>query len=131
MVDVVDAVVVCLQPGKSWVSNCMNFDCSDTLAGPTLISYSFSCPPFNETECMKVSTHMHALQTHTYGDISCAMRGTLRDTATGPVERSGNLHVSQKRPSCHHAEHHQRFSQKCFPVLTSCLSSALRSVEQS
>ncbi|KAI3377328.1 hypothetical protein L3Q82_008531, partial [Scortum barcoo] len=42
------------KPGKSWVSNCMKFDCTDTLSGPTLISYSFSCPPFNETECMKV-----------------------------------------------------------------------------
>uniref|UniRef100_A0AAQ6IID4 Otogelin n=1 Tax=Anabas testudineus TaxID=64144 RepID=A0AAQ6IID4_ANATE len=42
------------KPGKSWVSNCMKFDCADTLSGPTLISYSFSCPPFNETECMKV-----------------------------------------------------------------------------
>ncbi|XP_008304680.1 otogelin, partial [Stegastes partitus] len=42
------------KPGKSWVSNCMKFDCTDTLSGPTLISYSFSCPPFNETECMKI-----------------------------------------------------------------------------
>ncbi|XP_061590678.1 otogelin [Cololabis saira] len=42
------------KPGKSWVSNCMNFNCTDTLSGPTLISYSFSCPPFNETECVKI-----------------------------------------------------------------------------
>ncbi|XP_030582086.1 otogelin [Archocentrus centrarchus] len=42
------------KPGKSWVSSCMKFDCTDTLSGPTLISYSFSCPPFNETECMKI-----------------------------------------------------------------------------
>ncbi|XP_076003159.1 otogelin [Genypterus blacodes] len=42
------------KPGKSWVSNCMKFDCTDTLSGPTLISYNFSCPPFNESECMKV-----------------------------------------------------------------------------
>ncbi|XP_019211160.1 otogelin isoform X2 [Oreochromis niloticus] len=42
------------KPGRSWVSNCMKFDCTDTVAGPTLISYSFSCPPFNETECMKI-----------------------------------------------------------------------------
>ncbi|KAM3625541.1 uncharacterized protein V6R79_013741 [Siganus canaliculatus] len=42
------------KPGKSWVSNCLKFDCTDTLSGPTLISYSFSCPPFNETECMKI-----------------------------------------------------------------------------
>ncbi|KAM8894367.1 otogelin isoform 2-T2 [Spinachia spinachia] len=42
------------KPGKSWVSNCVKFDCVDTLSGPTLISSSYSCPPFNETECMKV-----------------------------------------------------------------------------
>ncbi|XP_070687646.1 otogelin [Pempheris klunzingeri] len=45
---------VLYKPGKSWVSNCMKFDCADTLSGPTLISYSFSCPPFNETECTKI-----------------------------------------------------------------------------
>uniref|UniRef100_A0A3Q2WWE7 Otogelin n=1 Tax=Haplochromis burtoni TaxID=8153 RepID=A0A3Q2WWE7_HAPBU len=42
------------KPGRSWVSNCMKFDCTDTVAGPTLVSYSFSCPPFNETECVKI-----------------------------------------------------------------------------
>ncbi|XP_024118852.1 otogelin isoform X2 [Oryzias melastigma] len=42
------------KPGRSWASNCMKFDCSDTLFGPTLITYAFSCPPFNETECMKI-----------------------------------------------------------------------------
>ncbi|XP_054587778.2 otogelin [Nothobranchius furzeri] len=42
------------KPGKSWVSNCMRFDCSDTQFGPTLITYSYICPLFNETECMKI-----------------------------------------------------------------------------
>ncbi|XP_034019438.1 otogelin [Thalassophryne amazonica] len=45
---------VLYKPGRSWVSNCMKFDCADTMSGPTLISYSFSCPPFNETDCMKI-----------------------------------------------------------------------------
>ncbi|XP_035855791.1 otogelin [Sander lucioperca] len=49
-----NGTTVLYKPGKSWVSNCMKFDCADTLSGPTLISYSYSCPPFNETECMKV-----------------------------------------------------------------------------
>ncbi|KAK5915846.1 hypothetical protein CesoFtcFv8_001402 [Champsocephalus esox] len=49
-----NGTTVLYKPGKSWVSNCMKFDCTDTLSGPTLISYSFSCPPFNETECMKI-----------------------------------------------------------------------------
>ncbi|XP_061606093.1 otogelin isoform X2 [Phyllopteryx taeniolatus] len=42
------------KPGKSWVSNCLKFECTDTLFGPTMISYPFSCPPFNETECTKI-----------------------------------------------------------------------------
>ncbi|MBN3324021.1 OTOG protein, partial [Atractosteus spatula] len=46
--------VALFKPGKTWVSNCMKYDCSDTLSGPTLITYSISCPPFNETECMKI-----------------------------------------------------------------------------
>ncbi|XP_069382390.1 otogelin isoform X2 [Paralichthys olivaceus] len=49
-----NGTVALYKPGKSWVSNCVKFDCTDTLSGPTLISYSFSCPPFNETECMKI-----------------------------------------------------------------------------
>ncbi|XP_060900124.1 otogelin [Labrus mixtus] len=49
-----NGTAVLYKPGRSWVSNCMKFDCTDTLSGPTLISYSFSCPPFNETECMKI-----------------------------------------------------------------------------
>ncbi|KAK2854260.1 hypothetical protein Q5P01_006921 [Channa striata] len=49
-----NGTAVLYKPGKSWVSNCTRFDCADTLSGPTLISYSFSCPPFNETECVKV-----------------------------------------------------------------------------
>ncbi|CAB1460221.1 unnamed protein product [Pleuronectes platessa] len=48
-----NGTVALYKPGKSWVWNCVKFDCRDTLSGPTLISYSFSCPPFNETECMK------------------------------------------------------------------------------
>ncbi|XP_054627590.1 otogelin isoform X1 [Dunckerocampus dactyliophorus] len=42
------------KPGKFWMYNCMKFECIDTLSGPTLISYPFSCPPVNETECMKI-----------------------------------------------------------------------------
>nr|XP_057933601.1 otogelin-like protein [Doryrhamphus excisus] len=40
--------------GKSWMYNCMKFECIDTFSGPTLVSYPFSCPPINETECMKM-----------------------------------------------------------------------------
>ncbi|CAM4525951.1 unnamed protein product [Leuciscus chuanchicus] len=46
--------VTMYKPGRSWVSDCMRYDCSDTLSGPVLISHPYSCPPFNETECMKI-----------------------------------------------------------------------------
>ncbi|XP_030649228.1 otogelin [Chanos chanos] len=42
------------KPGKSWVLDCMRFDCTEMLSGPTLVSYTYSCPPFNETECVKI-----------------------------------------------------------------------------
>ncbi|XP_061101225.1 otogelin [Conger conger] len=41
------------KPGKTWVSQCTKYECAATVSGPTLVSYSFSCPPFNETECIK------------------------------------------------------------------------------
>uniref|UniRef100_A0A673LF66 Otogelin-like n=1 Tax=Sinocyclocheilus rhinocerous TaxID=307959 RepID=A0A673LF66_9TELE len=40
--------------GRSWVSDCMRYDCMDTLSGPVRVSHPYSCPPFNETECMKI-----------------------------------------------------------------------------
>ncbi|XP_058857767.1 otogelin-like [Acipenser ruthenus] len=42
------------KPGTTWMFNCKTYECTDTTSGPTLISYSISCPPFNETECMKI-----------------------------------------------------------------------------
>ncbi|KAM9494299.1 otogelin [Clarias gariepinus] len=42
------------KPGRSWVSSCMRYDCTETESGSVLVSYSYSCPPFNETECMKI-----------------------------------------------------------------------------
>uniref|UniRef100_A0A8B9JBM9 Otogelin n=1 Tax=Astyanax mexicanus TaxID=7994 RepID=A0A8B9JBM9_ASTMX len=54
-----NGTLVLYKPGKSWVSDCVRYDCSDTQSGPVLISYSYSCPPFNETECMKVNIHKY------------------------------------------------------------------------
>ncbi|XP_072554297.1 otogelin [Paramormyrops kingsleyae] len=42
------------KPGRTWVSDCLKYECTDTLSGPTLVSYPFSCPPFNESECIKI-----------------------------------------------------------------------------
>uniref|UniRef100_A0ACB8G3D6 Uncharacterized protein n=1 Tax=Sphaerodactylus townsendi TaxID=933632 RepID=A0ACB8G3D6_9SAUR len=46
------------KPGTSWVSNCVRYDCTDTPVGPVLITSSVSCPPFNETECVKVGGYI-------------------------------------------------------------------------
>ncbi|TRY85791.1 hypothetical protein DNTS_014593 [Danionella cerebrum] len=46
--------VAMYKPGRSWVSDCIRYDCSDTLWGPVLVTHPYSCPPFNETECMKI-----------------------------------------------------------------------------
>ncbi|XP_067849686.1 otogelin [Heptranchias perlo] len=41
------------KPGTSWMSNCVRHDCTDTVSGPVLITSNISCPPFNETACLK------------------------------------------------------------------------------
>ncbi|GCC22961.1 hypothetical protein chiPu_0001352 [Chiloscyllium punctatum] len=42
-----------LKPGTSWMSNCVKHNCMDTVLGPVLITSNISCPPFNETACLK------------------------------------------------------------------------------
>ncbi|XP_067901966.1 otogelin-like [Heterodontus francisci] len=42
------------KPGTSWMSNCVRHDCTDTVSGPVLITSNISCPPFNETACLKI-----------------------------------------------------------------------------
>ncbi|XP_062919170.1 otogelin-like protein [Mobula hypostoma] len=42
------------KPGTSWMSNCVRYDCTDTISGPVLITSNITCPPFNETTCMKI-----------------------------------------------------------------------------
>ncbi|KAK4821898.1 hypothetical protein QYF61_004544 [Mycteria americana] len=43
------------KPGTVWISNCIRYECTNTAVGPVLVSSSVGCPPFNETECVKVS----------------------------------------------------------------------------
>ncbi|XP_043938812.1 otogelin isoform X2 [Protopterus annectens] len=42
------------QPGTSWTSSCVRYDCINTVSGPIMISSPVNCPPFNETECVKI-----------------------------------------------------------------------------
>uniref|UniRef100_A0A8C6Y166 Otogelin n=1 Tax=Naja naja TaxID=35670 RepID=A0A8C6Y166_NAJNA len=38
----------------NWTLNCLKYDCINTPVGSVLITSPISCPPFNETECVKV-----------------------------------------------------------------------------
>ncbi|CAM4585048.1 unnamed protein product [Caretta caretta] len=46
------------KPGTTWISNCVKYDCTTTTVGPVLITSSISCPPFNETECVKIGGYI-------------------------------------------------------------------------
>ncbi|NXL28378.1 OTOG protein, partial [Glaucidium brasilianum] len=45
-------------PGTVWISNCIRYECTNTAIGPVLVSSSVGCPPFNETECVKVGGYV-------------------------------------------------------------------------
>ncbi|NXV98943.1 OTOG protein, partial [Fregetta grallaria] len=46
------------KPGTVWISNCIRYECTKTAIGPILVSSSVGCPPFNETECVKVGGYV-------------------------------------------------------------------------
>ncbi|NWX12921.1 OTOG protein, partial [Aegotheles bennettii] len=46
------------KPGTVWTSNCIRYECTNTAIGPVLVSSSVVCPPFNETECVKVGGYV-------------------------------------------------------------------------
>ncbi|NWV58631.1 OTOG protein, partial [Malurus elegans] len=46
------------KPGAVWISNCIRYECTDTAIGPVLVSSAVGCPPFNETECVKVGGYV-------------------------------------------------------------------------
>ncbi|NXN97592.1 OTOG protein, partial [Rhinopomastus cyanomelas] len=46
------------KPGTVWISNCIRYECTNTAVGPVLVSSSVGCPPFNETECVKVGGYV-------------------------------------------------------------------------
>ncbi|XP_009067859.1 PREDICTED: otogelin-like, partial [Acanthisitta chloris] len=46
------------KPGAVWISNCIRYECTNTAVGPVLVSSSVGCPPFNETECVKVGGYV-------------------------------------------------------------------------
>uniref|UniRef100_A0A8C3U2L1 Otogelin n=1 Tax=Catharus ustulatus TaxID=91951 RepID=A0A8C3U2L1_CATUS len=50
-----NGTVASFKPGAVWISNCIRYECTNTAIGPVLVSSAVGCPPFNETECVKVS----------------------------------------------------------------------------
>ncbi|NXG51109.1 OTOG protein, partial [Psilopogon haemacephalus] len=53
-----NGTVSSFKPGTVWISNCIRYECTDTAIGPVLVSSSVGCPPFNETECVKVGGYV-------------------------------------------------------------------------
>ncbi|XP_053305200.1 otogelin [Spea bombifrons] len=46
------------RPGTSWNSKCVKYDCTNTPVGPVLVTSAINCPPFNETECIKMGGYV-------------------------------------------------------------------------
>nr|XP_033784676.1 otogelin [Geotrypetes seraphini] len=55
---VANGTLTSYKPGSSWVSNCVRYDCRNTAVGPVLVASPIICPPFNETECVKVGGYI-------------------------------------------------------------------------
>ncbi|NXD76185.1 OTOG protein, partial [Halcyon senegalensis] len=53
-----NGTVSSFKPGAVWISNCIRYECTNTAVGPLLVSSSVGCPPFNETECVKVGGYV-------------------------------------------------------------------------
>ncbi|NXG09952.1 OTOG protein, partial [Sakesphorus luctuosus] len=53
-----NGTVSSFKPGTVWISNCIRYECTSTAIGPVLVSSAVGCPPFNETECVKVGGYV-------------------------------------------------------------------------
>ncbi|NWV38253.1 OTOG protein, partial [Grantiella picta] len=53
-----NGTVASFKPGAVWISNCIRYECTHTAIGPVLVSSAVGCPPFNETECVKVGGYV-------------------------------------------------------------------------
>ncbi|NXH25525.1 OTOG protein, partial [Myiagra hebetior] len=53
-----NGTVASFKPGAVWISNCIRYECTNTAIGPVLVSSAVGCPPFNETECVKVGGYI-------------------------------------------------------------------------
>ncbi|NXH92736.1 OTOG protein, partial [Edolisoma coerulescens] len=53
-----NGTVASFKPGAVWISHCIRYECTNTAIGPVLVSSAVGCPPFNETECVKVGGYV-------------------------------------------------------------------------
>ncbi|KAL2310169.1 hypothetical protein Nmel_006412 [Mimus melanotis] len=53
-----NGTVTSFKPGAVWISNCIRYECTNTAIGAVLVSSAVGCPPFNETECVKVGGYV-------------------------------------------------------------------------
>ncbi|XP_048463275.1 otogelin-like protein [Rhincodon typus] len=72
------------KPGTSWMSNCVRHDCMDTVSGPVMITSNISCPPFNESVCLKtggsVIVYMDGCCKSCKGDVKSCQKVVVRMT---------------------------------------------------
>ncbi|XP_069778176.1 otogelin [Narcine bancroftii] len=72
------------KPGTSWVSNCVRHDCTDTISGPILMTSNITCPPFNETACLKIGgtiiTYMDGCCKNCKEDVKSCQKVVVRMT---------------------------------------------------
>ncbi|NWT85458.1 OTOG protein, partial [Lanius ludovicianus] len=53
-----NGTIASFKPGAVWISNCIRYECTNTAIGPVVVSSAVGCPPFNETECVKVGGYV-------------------------------------------------------------------------
>ncbi|NXL71492.1 OTOG protein, partial [Leptocoma aspasia] len=53
-----NGTVTSFKPGAVWISSCIRYECTNTAIGAVLVSSAVGCPPFNETECVKVGGYV-------------------------------------------------------------------------
>ncbi|NXO80532.1 OTOG protein, partial [Sitta europaea] len=53
-----NGTITSFKPGAVWISNCIRYECTNTAIGAVLVSSAVGCPPFNETECVKVGGYV-------------------------------------------------------------------------
>uniref|UniRef100_F7BDM2 Otogelin-like 2 n=1 Tax=Xenopus tropicalis TaxID=8364 RepID=F7BDM2_XENTR len=49
-----NGTLVLYEVGETWISNCTKYECTKTSVGAMILGSSVVCPPFNDSDCLKV-----------------------------------------------------------------------------